>query len=187
MDLRDVTTQGTSTSKATEADSAGRPSRSMTRSRRQFHPASLWWEDLGPTAAQCLPGPRDLNTIDHAVVIGADEVMGWRDLTTHQGPVTRLDDAGVGSGPGPRLRREGPVPEPGTLTRRMLRGQAVLRGGQRRSGLLVLPLIISVITRGCRGIVGPCQVRSLDCPTCPDMRSSCPRSFHVQLRREPSQ
>ena len=168
MDLRDVTTQGTSTSKATEADSAGRPSRSVTRIRRQFHPASLWWEDLGPTAAQCLPGPRDLNTIDHAVVIVADEVMGWRDITTHQGPVTRLDD-------------------PGTLTRRMLRGQAVLRGGQRRSGLLVLPLIISVITRGCRGIVGPCQVRSLDCPTCPDMRSSCPRSFHVLLRREPSQ
>ena len=43
-------------SKATEADSAGRPSRSSDRSRRQFHPASLWWEDLGPTAAQCLPG-----------------------------------------------------------------------------------------------------------------------------------
>ena len=43
------------------------------------------------------------------------------------------------------------------LTRRMFRGLAVLWGGRRRSGLLVLPLIISVITRGHRRIVG--QVR----------------------------
>ena len=71
MDLRDVTTQGASASKATEADSVGRPSMSVTRSRRQFHPASLWWEDLGPTA---LPGPRDLNAIDHAVVNGVAEI-----------------------------------------------------------------------------------------------------------------
>ena len=102
--------------------------------RRPFHPASLRWEDLGLTAAQCLPGPTDLNTIDHAVVIGADEVTSRRDVTTHQGPVTRLDVDGVGSGPGPHLR-EGPALEPGTLTRRMLRGLVVLRGGRRRSGL----------------------------------------------------
>ena len=66
----------------------------MTR-RRPFHPASLWWEDPGPTAAQCLPGPTDLNAIDHAVVIGADKVMERRDVTTHQGPVTRPDVEGV--------------------------------------------------------------------------------------------
>ena len=56
----------------------------MTRTR-PFHPASLWWEDPGPSAAQCLPGPTDLNAIDYAVVFGADEVPGRRDLTTHQG------------------------------------------------------------------------------------------------------
>ena len=40
----------------------------VTRSRRQFHPVFLWWEDLlGPTA---LPGPRDLNTIGRTVVNG---------------------------------------------------------------------------------------------------------------------
>ena len=61
-------------------------------------------------AAQCLPGPMDLNTIDHAVVIGADEVTGRRDITTHQDPATRPDVEGVGSGPGPRLR-EGPALE----------------------------------------------------------------------------
>ena len=107
--------------------------------RKPFHPASLWWEDPGPTAAQCLPGPTDLNAIDHAVVMRSDEVTGRTDITTHQGPGTRQDVEGVGSGPGPRLR-EGPALEPGTLTQRMLRGLAVLRGGQRRSGLLVLPL-----------------------------------------------
>ena len=122
--------------------------------RRPFHPASLWWEDPGPTAAQCLPGPTDLNAIDHVVVIGADKVMERRDVTTHQGPVTRPDVEGVGSRPGPCLR-EGPALEPGTLTRWMLRGLAVLRGGRWRSGLPVLPLIISVITRGHRRIVGP--------------------------------
>ena len=47
--------------------------------RRPFHPASLWWEDPGPTAAQCLPGPTDLNAIDYAVVFGAYEVAGRRD------------------------------------------------------------------------------------------------------------
>ena len=69
---------------------------------------------------------------------------------TRQGPVIHLG-IGVGSGPGPRLRREGPAPDPGRLTRRMLRGLAVLRGGRQRSGLLVLPLIISIIT-------GPCSL-----------------------------
>ena len=49
--------------------------------RRLCHPASLWWEVPGPTAAQCLPGPTVLNTIDHAVVIGVDQVMGRRDAT----------------------------------------------------------------------------------------------------------
>ena len=154
--------------------------------RKPCHLAFLWWEDPGPTAAQCLPRPRDLNTIDHAVVIGTDEVTGQRDVTTHQGPVIRLD-AGVGSGPGPRLRQEGRAPEPDTLTRQMLQGQAMLRGRQWRSSLLVLPLVISVITRGRRGIIGPCQVRSLGRPTCPDVRSSCSRSFHRHLWGEPSQ
>ena len=40
------------------------------------------------------------------------------------GPVTE----GVGSGPGPRLHREGPAPGPSGLTRRMFRGLAVLQG-----------------------------------------------------------
>ena len=66
-------------------------------------------------------------------MIGADEVMGRRDVTTHQGPVTGLGIAGVGSGPGPRLRREAPAPDPGTLTRRMLWCQVMLRGGQRQT------------------------------------------------------
>ena len=57
-------------SKAIEGDSVGRPSRSSDRSRRQFHPASQWWEDLGQTAAQCLPGPTNLNAIDHSVARG---------------------------------------------------------------------------------------------------------------------
>ena len=52
--------------------------------RRPFHPASLWWEDPGPTAAQCLPGPTDLNVIDYAVVFGADEVHGSERL--HNSP-----------------------------------------------------------------------------------------------------
>ena len=73
--------------------------------RRPFHPASLRWEDTGSTAAQCLPGPTDLNTmmdlntIDHSVVIRADKVTGRRDVMTHQGPVTRLDVDGVGVDP----------------------------------------------------------------------------------------
>ena len=66
-------------------------------------------------------------------------------------------------------------------------GQAMLRGWQWRSSLLVLPLVISVITRGRRGIIGPCQVRSLGCPTCPEVRFSCPRSFHWHMWGEPSQ
>ena len=112
-------TQGASKSKATEADSAGLPSRSVTRSRRQFHPACLWWEDPGPTAAQCLPGPRDLNAIDHAVVNGVAEieVTGLRDVTTRQGSITRLGIERVGSGPGPCFHREGPAPGPSRLTR----------------------------------------------------------------------
>ena len=101
--------------------------------RRPFHSASLWWEVPGPTMAQCLPGPTVLNTIDHAVVIGANEVTGRRDAMTHQGPATRPDVGGVGSGPGPRLQ-EGPALEPGTLTQRMLRDLVVFRGGRRRSG-----------------------------------------------------
>ena len=109
----------------------------MTRSRRQFYPA---WEDLGPTA---LPGPRDLNAIDHAVVNGVAEieVTGLRDVTTLRGSVTRLGIERVGSRPGPRLRREGPAPGPSRLTLRMFWGMAVLWGRRRMSGLL-LPLII---------------------------------------------
>ena len=81
--------------------------------RRPFHPASLWWEDLGPTAAQCLPGSMDLNAIDHAVVNGVAEieVTGLRDVTNRQCSITPL----VGSRPGPRLRWEGPAPGPSRL------------------------------------------------------------------------
>ena len=166
--------------------------------RGPFHPASLWWEDPGPTAAQCLPGPTDLNTIDHAVVIEADEVTGRTDVTTHQGPATRPDVEGVGRGASPRLW-EGPALEPGTLTRRMLQGLVLRRGGRRRSGLLVLPLIINIITQSHRRILGPgpglsimTDVRvwtawGLGRHTCPDVRSSCPRSHHNWLRRGPSQ
>ena len=179
-------------SKATEAESAG----PVTR-RRPFHPAALWWEDPGLTAVQCLLGPTDLNTIDHAVVIGADEVTGRRDITTHRGPATCPDVEGVGSRPGPRLR-EGPSLEPGTLIWWMLRGLVVLRGGWRRSGLLVLPLIVSFITQGHRRIVGPgpdltimTDLRvwtawGLGRHMCPDLRYSCPQQHHRRLRREPS-
>ena len=52
--------------------------------RRPFHPASLWWEDPGPTATQCLPGPMNLKAIDYAVVFGADEVHGSERL--HNSP-----------------------------------------------------------------------------------------------------
>ena len=165
--------------------------------RNPFHPASLWWEVPGPTAARCLPGPTVLNTIVHAVVIGADEVLGQRDATTHQGPATRPDVEGVGSGPGPRLR-EGPALEPGTLTRRMSCGLVMLQGGRRRSGLPSQPLVFIVIRQGHR-IVGPGQnlgimtnVRvwtawGLGLHTCPDVRCSCPQQFHRRLSREPSQ
>ena len=34
--------------------------------RSPCYPACLWWEVPGPMAAQCLPGPTVLNTIDHA-------------------------------------------------------------------------------------------------------------------------
>ena len=64
--------------------------------RRPFHPASLWWEDPGPTAAQCLPGPTDLNAIDYAVVFGADKVHGSERL--HNSPRSRHS---------PRRRRSG--------------------------------------------------------------------------------
>ena len=100
----------------------------------QFHPASLWWEDLGLTAAQCLPGTMDLKAIDHAVVNGVAEieVTGLREVTNHQGSITRLGIERVGSGPGPSLPREGPAPGPSRLMWWM-------------SGCL-LPLIISIIT-----------------------------------------
>ena len=100
----------------------------------QFHPASLWWEDLGLTAAQCLPGTMDLKAIDHAVVNGVAEieVTGPREVTNHQGSITRLGIERVGNGPGPSLPREGPAPGPSRLMWWM-------------SGCL-LPLIISIIT-----------------------------------------
>ena len=139
-----------------EAETAGRLSRSSDKKKILSSGVSVVGRSRCPTAAQCLPGPTDLNAIDYAVMFGADEVTGRRDFMTHQGPVTRQDIEGVGSGPGTRLR-EGPALEPGMLTRRMFRGLAVLRGGRRRSGLLVLPLNISVITQGHRWIVG--QVR----------------------------
>ena len=90
----------------------------MTKSQRQFHPTSLRWGDPGPTAAQCLLGPRDLNAIDHAVVNGVAEieVTGLRDATTRQGFIIRLGIKRVGSWPGPRIRREGPAPGPSRLT-----------------------------------------------------------------------
>ena len=70
--------------------------------RRPFHPASLWWEDSGPTAAQCLPGPRDLNAIDYyPVVFGADEVHGSERL--HNSPRSRHS---------PRRRRSGERTQP---------------------------------------------------------------------------
>ena len=83
----------------------------------KFHPAFLRWEDLGPTAAQCLPGPMDLNAIDHTVVNGVAEieVMGLRDVTNRQGSITQLGIERVGSGPGPHLCREGPAPGPSRL------------------------------------------------------------------------
>ena len=158
--------------------------------RSPCHPASLWWEVPGLTAAQCLPGPTVLNTIDHAVVIGADEVLGQKDATTHQGPATHPDVVGVGSGPGPR-HREGPALEPGTLTRRKLRG------------LVVLPEVrpSSSATRHHRHQARSSPDRSTrsgsrqhdrhesvdSLHTCPDERCSCPQQFHRRLRREPSQ
>ena len=69
--------------------------------RRPFHPASLWWEDPGRTAAQCLPGPTDLNAIDYAVVFGADEVHGSE----------RLQNT-PRSGHSPRHRRSGEQTRP---------------------------------------------------------------------------
>ena len=159
------------------------------------HPACLWWEVLGPTAAQHLPGPVVLNTIDHAVVTGADKVTGQTDTTTRQGPTTRPDVVGVGSGPGPR-HREGPALELSTLIRRMFRGLVVRQRGRRRSGLPALPLVIIVIRQGHHGIVGPgrdlgsmTDVRvwtawGLGLLTYPDEKCSCPQQFHRRLRRE---
>ena len=69
--------------------------------RRPFHRASLWWEDPGRTAAQCLPGPTDLNAIDYAVVFGADEVHGSE----------RLQNT-PRSGHSPRHRRSGEQTRP---------------------------------------------------------------------------
>ena len=168
----------------------------MRRGRRPCHPACLWWEVPGPTAAQCLPEPAVLNTMDHVVMIGTDEVMGRTGATTHQGPATRPDVVEVGSCPGPRLW-EGPALEPGTRIRRMLWGLIVLQGGRRRSSLPALPLI-SVITRGHRWIAGPGRdlgimtdmrvwtAWGLAFLTCPDGMCSCPHQLQRRLRREPS-
>ena len=103
--------------------------------RSPSHPACLWWEVPGLTVAQCLPGPTVLNTTDHAVVIGVDEVTGQTRFAT------------IRQGPG-RHHREGPALEPGTLIRRMFRGLVVLQIGRRRSGLPAQPLVIIVIRHG---------------------------------------
>ena len=156
----------------------------MTR-RRPFHPASLWLEDPGPMAAQCLPGPTDLNAIDQAVVIGADEVTGRRDVTTHQGPVTCLDVEGVGSGPGPCLRA-GPALEPGMLTQQMLWpcfGRAT--EGQPFSSATRYQRHHSRSSADRRSRSGSQHYdrhESVD-----NVRSSCPRSHHNKVRREPLQ
>ena len=146
-------TATSSTSKALEAKSTDRPSRSRDRNQRQFHPVFLWWEDLlGRTAAMGLPGPKDLNAIDRTVVNGVAEIVvtGLRDIMTHPGLVIHLGDVRVGSGPGPCLRREGPAPDPSRLTRRTFRGLTVLWGGWQMSDLLPL-----IITRGHRFIMVP--------------------------------
>ena len=126
VDLRDVRTQGASLCSKTRQRERKQLPRLCLRLRReilpsglpgpvtevaQFHPASLWWEDLGQTVAQCLPGPMDLNAIDHAVVNGVAEieVTGLRFPTNRQGSITGLGIERVESGPGPRLRREDPV------------------------------------------------------------------------------
>ena len=98
-------------SKAMEAMSADRPSRSRDKKKSLLFSVSAV---VSPTAAQCLSGPAILNTMDHVVVTGADEVTGQTDTMPRQGPATRPDLVGVGSGPGPR-HREGPALEPGTL------------------------------------------------------------------------
>ena len=109
--------------------------------RSPSHPACLWWEVPGLTVAQCLPGPTVLNTTDHAVVIGVDEVTGQTDATIRQGPG--------------RHHQEGPALEPGTLIRRMFRGLVVLQIGRRRSGLPAQPLVIIVIRHSHHWIVDP--------------------------------
>ena len=91
--------------------------------RRPFHPASLWWEDPGPMAAQCLPGPTDLNDIDYAVVFGADEVHGSERL--HNSPRSRHS---------PRRRRSGertrPTSSGGSSSREVIGGSWVTSGSQ---------------------------------------------------------
>ena len=42
-------------------------------------------------------------------------LTGLRDVTNRQGSITRLGIERVGSGPSPRLRREGPAPGPSRL------------------------------------------------------------------------
>ena len=160
--------------------------------RSPCQPACLWWEVPGPTAAQCLPGPVVLNTIDDAVVTGADEVMGQTDTTTRQGPATRPDVVGVGSGPCPR-HWEGPALEPSTRIQRMFWGLVVRQRGQRRSDLPAQPLVIK---QDHHRIVGPGRdlgsmtdvrvwtVWGLGLLTYPDEKCNCPQQFHRRLRRE---
>ena len=100
----------------------------------------------------------------HRLVV--PRLKGRRDFTTHQGPVTCQDVEGVGSGPSPHLR-EGPALEPGMLT-----WHHHLRSRPDPSFMTD----VRMWTAWCLG-----------CHSCPDVRSSCPRSHNNKLRREPSQ
>ena len=94
-------------SRAMEADSADWPSRSGDKKKTLSSSVSV----VGRSRFDGSPVPSGTKGSEHHRSRSGDrnEVMGRRDVTTLQGPVIRLDNAGVGSGPGPRLRREGPA------------------------------------------------------------------------------
>ena len=145
--------ESATSSKATEAESADRPSRSCDKKKTLSSSISV----VGRSRSDRGPVPSGTNGSErHRSRSGDQGRRGHGSERRHDSPRSCHSPRRRRSGERTRpvCLREGPALGPDTLTRRMLRNLAVLRGGRRRSSLLVLPLIISVITWGHRSRSG---------------------------------